>query len=84
MGSLDEIAQEKNQRSEVGWIKVFTGIELIMHVFQELKRLKDNDVFSSEKIGKADKVAKKIERHIIEEIDMKQLTEGEACLACEG
>jgi len=38
----------------------------------------------SEKIGKADKVAKKIERHIIEEIDMKQLTEGEACLACEG
>ncbi len=38
----------------------------------------------SEKIGKADKVAKKIERHIIEEIDMKQLVEGEACLACEG
>jgi ribonucleoside-diphosphate reductase alpha chain len=38
----------------------------------------------SEKIGKADKVAKKIERQIIEEIDLKQLTEGEACLACEG
>lgn len=38
----------------------------------------------SEKIGKADKVAKKIERQIIEEIDIKQLTEGEACLACEG
>lgn len=38
----------------------------------------------SEKIGKADKVARKIERQIIEEIDMQQLVEGDACLACEG
>ena len=38
----------------------------------------------SEKIGKADKVSKKIQRQIIEEIDLKQLTEGEGCLACEG
>jgi len=38
----------------------------------------------SEKIGKADKVAKRIERQIIEEIDIKQLVDGEACLACEG
>lgn len=38
----------------------------------------------SEKLAKADKVAKKIERHIIEEIDLKQLVEGEVCLACEG
>lgn len=37
----------------------------------------------SEKIGKADKVSKKIQREIIQEIDIKQLTEGE-CLACEG
>jgi ribonucleoside-diphosphate reductase alpha chain len=37
----------------------------------------------SEKIGKADKVSKKIQRQIIEEIDLKQLTEGEGCLACE-
>ena len=38
----------------------------------------------SEKIGKADKVSKKIQRQIIEEINIKQLTEGEPCLACEG
>jgi ribonucleoside-diphosphate reductase alpha chain len=37
----------------------------------------------SEKIGKADKVAKKIERQIIEEIDLKQIVEGDTCLACE-
>ena len=38
----------------------------------------------SEKIGKADKVSKKIQRQIIEEIDIKQLTEGDICIACEG
>jgi ribonucleoside-diphosphate reductase alpha chain len=38
----------------------------------------------SEKIGKADKVAKKIERQVIEEIDLKQIAEGDVCLACEG
>ena len=38
----------------------------------------------SEKIGKADKVAKKIEREVIKELDMKAIVEGEACLACEG
>jgi ribonucleoside-diphosphate reductase alpha chain len=38
----------------------------------------------SEKIGKADKVAKKIERNVIQEIDLKALAEGNECLACEG
>ena len=38
----------------------------------------------SEKIGKADKVSKKIVRQIMEEIDMKALTEGDICIACEG
>ena len=38
----------------------------------------------SEKIGKADKVAKKIERQVIDEIDLKQLIQGDSCLACEG
>lgn len=39
----------------------------------------------SEKLAKADKVAKKIERQVIEEIDLKQLTKNEViCLACEG
>jgi len=38
----------------------------------------------SEKLAKADKVAKRIEREVIKEIDMKALVEGDACLACEG
>ena len=35
----------------------------------------------SDKIAKADKVAKKIERHVIQEIDLKALAEGNECLA---
>jgi ribonucleoside-diphosphate reductase alpha chain len=38
----------------------------------------------SEKLAKADKVAKKIEREVIKEIDLKQLATEEVCLACEG
>jgi ribonucleoside-diphosphate reductase alpha chain len=39
----------------------------------------------SEKIGKADKVSKRIERLVMEEIDLKQLaTEEVVCIACEG
>ena len=38
----------------------------------------------SEKIGKADKVSKRIEREVIKELDMKALIEGDTCLACEG
>jgi len=38
----------------------------------------------SEKIGKADKVSKRIERQVMEEIDLKQLASEDVCLACEG
>jgi ribonucleoside-diphosphate reductase alpha chain len=38
----------------------------------------------SEKLAKADKVARKIEREVIKEIDLKSLAEGNECLACEG
>jgi len=38
----------------------------------------------SEKISKADKVSKKVERQVIEELDMKALATEEVCLACEG
>lgn len=38
----------------------------------------------SEKIGKADRVARKIEREIIKELDMAEVAQGETCLACEG
>jgi len=38
----------------------------------------------SEKIGKADKVSRRIEREIIKEADMTALIEDSTCLACEG
>lgn len=38
----------------------------------------------SEKLAKADKVSKKIERQVIQELDLKAIAEGDVCLACEG
>jgi ribonucleoside-diphosphate reductase alpha chain len=38
----------------------------------------------SDKIAKADKVSKKIEREVIAEIDLRSMAEGNECLACEG
>jgi len=38
----------------------------------------------SDKIAKADKVSKRIEREVIKEIDLHALAEGNDCLACEG
>jgi len=38
----------------------------------------------SEKLAKADKVSKRIEREIIQEIDLKQLANDDVCIACEG
>ena len=38
----------------------------------------------SEKIGKADKVSKRIEREVIKELDMKAIVDGDVCIACEG
>lgn len=37
----------------------------------------------SEKIGKADKISRKIERNVIEELDMRALIDGDECLACQ-
>lgn len=38
----------------------------------------------SEKIGKTDKIGKRIEREIIKELDMKAIVDGDSCIACEG
>jgi ribonucleoside-diphosphate reductase alpha chain len=38
----------------------------------------------SEKLAKADKVSKRIERDVIKELDMTALANGDECLACEG
>lgn len=38
----------------------------------------------SEKLGKADKISKRIEREVIKEIDMQSLIDDNSCIACEG
>jgi ribonucleoside-diphosphate reductase alpha chain len=55
-----------------------------VHFLAWKKKLKTLYYCRSEKIGKADKVARKVEREIIKEIDMRSLTDGNDCLACEG
>ena len=55
-----------------------------VHFMAWKKGLKTMYYCRSEKIGKADKVSRKIERQIIQEIDMEALASGEECLACEG
>jgi ribonucleoside-diphosphate reductase alpha chain len=53
--------------------------------FQAWKqKLKTMYYCRSDKIAKADKVSKRIEREVIAEIDLKAMTEGDTCLACEG
>ena len=55
-----------------------------VHFMAWKKGLKTMYYCRSEKIGKADKVSRKIERQIINELDMESLASGDECLACEG
>jgi len=55
-----------------------------IHFMAWKKGLKTLYYCRSEKIGKADKVSKKIQREIIKEIDMEQIAQGNDCIACEG
>ena len=55
-----------------------------IHFMAWKKGLKTLYYCRSEKIGKADKVSKKIERQVIKEIDMAQIAQGNDCIACEG
>ena len=55
-----------------------------VHFMAWKQKLKTLYYCRSEKIGKADKVSKRIEREVIKEIDMKAIVEGDTCLACEG
>jgi ribonucleoside-diphosphate reductase alpha chain len=54
------------------------------HFLAWKKGLKTLYYCRSEKLAKADKVSKKIERQIIQELDMTQIAQGNECLACEG
>jgi ribonucleoside-diphosphate reductase alpha chain len=55
-----------------------------IHFMAWKKGLKTMYYLRSEKIGKADKVSRKIEREVIKELDMSQLAQGNDCIACEG
>ena len=55
-----------------------------IHFMAWKKGLKTMYYLRSEKIGKADKVSKKIERKVMEEIDMTLIAQGNDCIACEG
>jgi ribonucleoside-diphosphate reductase alpha chain len=55
-----------------------------VHFLAWKKKLKTLYYCRSEKIGKADKVHRKLEREIIKEIDLTLIAQGNDCIACEG
>jgi len=55
-----------------------------IHFMAWKKGLKTLYYCRSEKIGKADKVSKRIERQVIKELDMLEIAQGNDCIACEG
>jgi ribonucleoside-diphosphate reductase alpha chain len=54
------------------------------HYLAWKKGLKTLYYARSEKLAKADKVSKRIEREVIKELDMSAIVGGDECLACEG
>jgi ribonucleoside-diphosphate reductase alpha chain len=87
---IEHASDRQNFIDQAQSINVFfrpnTNIKYLHAVhFQAWKQgLKTLYYCRSEKIGKADKVAKRIEREVIKEIDLHALAEGNDCLACEG
>jgi ribonucleoside-diphosphate reductase alpha chain len=55
-----------------------------IHFLAWKKGLKTLYYCRSEKLAKADKVSKRIEREVIKELDMASIAQGNECLACEG
>jgi ribonucleoside-diphosphate reductase alpha chain len=55
-----------------------------VHFMAWKKGLKTLYYCRSEKLAKADKVSKRIEREVIKELDMSQIAQGNDCIACEG
>jgi ribonucleoside-diphosphate reductase alpha chain len=55
-----------------------------IHFLAWKKKLKTLYYCRSEKLAKADKVSKKVEREIIKELDMAAIAQGNDCIACEG
>jgi ribonucleoside-diphosphate reductase alpha chain len=55
-----------------------------IHFLAWKKGVKTMYYLRSEKLAKADKVSRRIERDVIKELDMTALAEGNDCIACEG
>jgi ribonucleoside-diphosphate reductase alpha chain len=55
-----------------------------VHFMAWKRKIKTLYYARSEKLAKADKVSKRIEREIIKELDMSAIAAGEVCIACEG
>ena len=55
-----------------------------VHFMAWKRKIKTLYYARSEKLAKADKVSKRIEREIIKELDMSAIAAGEICIACEG
>ena len=87
---VDHAANRQNYIDQAQSINLFfrpdVNIKYLHAVhFQAWKQgLKTLYYCRSEKLAKADKVSKKIEREIIQEIDLKQLVNEDVCIACEG
>jgi ribonucleoside-diphosphate reductase alpha chain len=54
-----------------------------IHFLAWKKGLKTLYYCRSEKIGKADRVSKRIEREVIKELDLTAIVDGDECLACQ-
>ena len=55
-----------------------------VHFLAWKKGIKTMYYCRSEKLGKADRVSKRIEREVIKELDMTAIVNDEECIACEG
>jgi ribonucleoside-diphosphate reductase alpha chain len=87
---VDHAANRQNYIDQAQSINLFFRPDVnvkylhAVHFMAWKKQLKTLYYCRSEKLAKADKVSKKIERRVIEEIDLKQLaSDYEVCLACE-
>jgi ribonucleoside-diphosphate reductase alpha chain len=88
---VDHAANRQNYIDQAQSINLFFRPDVnvkylhAVHFLAWKKQLKTLYYCRSEKLAKADKVSKKIERRVIEELDLKELASDsyEGCLACE-
>jgi len=87
---IQHAADRQNYIDQAQSVNIFfrpdTNVKYLHAVhFQAWKQgLKTLYYCRSEKLAKADKVSRRIEREVMQEINLKQLATEEVCLACEG